>query len=151
MSDRTLVIGAPVDELAERLATTISSLPFDTVTKLNSRLIEELSLFLPPALKTSSSLFGLNLEIKTKVSLAHSGWLYSRYYDFCRAAGLDPATQIAFYSNGQFRKFEQFSVREPHALFLGFNDDGARALAVVSEAEAQYDPSEFGLDGYKET
>lgn len=149
MSDSKLLVGAPLDKLSQKLASVISSLPFDKVVQLDPHLVAEMLPFLPPELQKTDSLFGLNLAIKSSLSMAHSGWLYSRYHDACIDLGIKPSLGVAFYSAGQFRQFEQFIVREPIALFLGFDRIGAKLLKVIIRAESQFDPNDFDLDGYK--
>lgn len=143
-----IVVGANVESVSQMLVEAISSIPPNKVVELNSKLSTKVLPFLSPELKKTEALFGLKLTLISKQSMAHSGWLYSRYLDACRKSKVDPAAAVALYSEGLFREFNQFGVLDSEALFLGFGKKGTKMLKCILQAEFQFDPNNFDIDGY---
>lgn len=143
-----MVIGANVEAVTQKLVNAIGSFPSNKIVKLNPSLSTDVLPFLSATLQDTDALFGLKLTLQTNQSMAHSGWLYSRYLNACRKSKLDPATMVTLYSDGFFREFGQFGVLKPEALFLGFGQSGAQMLEAILQAELQFDPNDFDMDGY---
>ena len=148
MSDN-IVIGTNVQEVTQKLVNDLSSVHPNKVEKLESSLCVSLHPFLSPSLREIDSLFGLRLNLKTKPSMAHSGWLFSRYYNACHKLKLDYKTIVTSYSNGFFRELGQFEIMDSGVLFLGFGQSGAKMLEVILQAELQFNPRDFDSDGYQ--
>jgi len=142
------VVGVNVKAITQKLASAIASLPSNKIAELNSNLSADVRAFLSHPLQKIDTLFGLRLTLKKKPSMAHSGWLHSRYLEACRKSKVDPATTVTLYSKDLFTEFEQFSVLDSEALFLGFNQNGAKMLEVILQAELHFDPNDFDIDGY---
>ncbi len=143
-----VVVGTNVMDVNQKLINVIKSLTPNKVAKLDSSLSEDVHPFLSHQLQEMDEIFGLKLKLKTKPSMAHSGWLFSHYLDACKKSELDHKTAITFYSDGLFREFDQFGIQDSEVLFLGFGQSGAKMLEVILQAELQFNPNDFDLDGY---
>ncbi len=142
------VVGVNVDGVTERIVAAIRSLPHNEVAGLDPSLLAEVVPLLPTSLQGTDAILGLRLAMHEKPSMAHSGWLYSRFLSACQESEADPATVVALYCSGLFREFAQLGALESEALFLGFGQRGAEILKAILEAELHFNPSAFDADGY---
>jgi hypothetical protein len=145
-----LVVGRNTEDVSQKLTMAIGNLRSNEVARLAPDLLENTRNFLPENLQNVNSFFGLRLHLQKKESMAHSGWLYSRYLAACQKSKIDPVTVVALYKEGFFREFRQFDAREAELFFLGFGDAGKKALKVIIDAESTFNPDDFDSDGYQE-
>lgn len=143
-----LIIGRGTQGATDGIVHAIRTLPSNEVVKLDETMLENILKLLPASLQEVDSLFDLRLTLQKKESMAHSGWLYSRYLEACRKANVDTKRVVALYKNGFFCEFRQFDAREQELLFIGFGQNGEEMLEIVLQAESQFNPDDFDSDGY---
>ena len=146
--NHNLIIGRETEVATQGIALAIHNLPSNKVVALNTTILNNVLKILPVPLQEVDSLFGLRLTLQKKESMAHSGWLFSRYFEACKKANINPEMVAALYKDGFFREFRQFDAMESELLFIGFGQNGEEMLNVVLQAESQFNPDDFDSDGY---
>ncbi|MCU0288975.1 MAG: hypothetical protein MUF15_21595 [Acidobacteria bacterium] len=119
------------------------------VERFDKSILERVLKILPQSLQKVDSLFGLKLILQKKESMAHSGWLYSRYLEACKKLKIDSRSVVAIYKDDFFREFGQFDAMQTELFFIGFGESGKEMLGVIFKAESQFNPDDFDLDGYR--
>ena len=115
---------------------------------LDENHVADLVPLLGSATDDDKRLYALKVAMRLEPTAAHSGWLFSRYFDTCRDMGVDGPAHVAIIIEGQFEELAQFSVQVNPVLFLGIGEDGKRLLEAILEAERTFDPNMFDADGY---
>jgi hypothetical protein len=146
--NRELIIGKNVGGVTQAIIDASCTFSPNKVMKLDKSILDNVLEFLPQSLQELDSLFGLKLILQKKESMAHSGWLYSRYREACQKINIDSKNVVAIYKDEFFREFGQFDAMETELFFLGFGQPGEKMLAVILNAESQFNPDNFDLDGY---
>lgn len=143
-----LIIGSDIESVTQEVIVASRGFASNEVVKLDKSVLNDMSRSLPPSLQKVDSLFGLRLTLQKKESMAHSGWLYSRYLETSRRVNINHKNAVAIYKDGFFREFGQFDAMESELIFLGFGQLGEKVLSVILNAESQFNPDDFDLDGY---
>ena len=97
--------------------------------------------------KGRRGLWGLRLDFRWPMTMAHSGWIY---YRATRAVEGDDTTRMGLLLEDGLAELTQFALLRTggQGCLVGVGPKARQALRAAAQAEASYNPANFDSDGY---